>query len=150
MNRICKCFGSTKKKQLTINDLEGVDNKIPLFSLDGQIHQAKVVNIYDGDSIKVVIILNNTLTRFTIRMSGYDSPELRTKNEEEKKAGIKARDILKNKILNKIVVLHCGKFDKYGRLLGYIFVNNTNINEWMISNNYGYRYDGGTKVQFKS
>ena len=83
-------------------------------------------------------------------MSGYDSPELRTKDEEEKKAAIIARDVLKNKILNKIVDIHCGKFDKYGRLLGNIYYNKTNINEWMITNNYGYIYNGGTKIKFNS
>lgn len=158
MSCICNLFKikrknskvNSKVKKLNIYDLNKADNNIPLFSLDGTQFKAKVVNVYDGDTIKVVIIFNNKLTRFNIRMSGYDSPELRTKDEEEKKAGIIARDVLKNKILNKIVDIHCGKFDKYGRLLGYIYYNKKNINDWMISNKYGYVYNGGTKQKFTS
>ena len=145
MNYLC-CFC---KQRNEINKLKAADNSIPLFSLNNQKYKAKVVNVYDGDTIKVVILFNNKLTRFSLRMTGYDSPELRTKNQNEKAAAIKARDALSSKINNKIIDLHCGKFDKYGRLLGTVYLKNLNINQWMIDNNYGYEYDGGTKQQFK-
>jgi hypothetical protein len=41
----------------------------------------KVVKVYDGDTCKVNLFLSpNSLKQFTIRMNGYDSPELKTKN----------------------------------------------------------------------
>ena len=145
MNYLC-CFC---KQRNEINKLKTANNSIPLFSLNNHKYKAKVVNVYDGDTIKVVILFHNTLTRFSLRMTGYDSPELRTKNQDEKAAAIKARDALSSKINNKIIDLHCGKFDKYGRLLGTVYLKNLNINQWMIDNNYGYEYDGGTKQKFK-
>ena len=49
---------------------------------------------------------------------------------------------------SQLVYLKCGKFDKYGRLLGTIFLNEhdtVSVNELMVNNGYGYEYHGGTK-----
>ena len=48
----------------------------------------------------------------------------------------------------QLVFLKCGEFDKYGRLLGTIYVNQTDeksVNDLMIENGYAYEYHGGTK-----
>ena len=52
---------------------------------------------------------------------------------------------LLNKNDTKLVKVECLNFDKYGRLLCKFFDKNININEDMVSNGYGYVYDGGTK-----
>ena len=59
-----------------------------------------------------------------------------------------SKDELKEvfKLNTKLIKIKSHGWDKYGRLLGEIFVDNQNINEDMINNNYGYRYDGGTKL----
>ncbi len=121
----------------------------PLFTLEGREFDAKVVKIYDGDTIHVVFTFKGELTRWKIRMEGYDSPEMRSKNKEEKIAALAAKDALVGKIGENRVKLVCGKFDKYGRLLGTIFIGDDNINTWMISEGYGYPYDGGTKMIFE-
>ncbi len=121
----------------------------PLFTLEGQEFDAKVVKIYDGDTIHVVFPFKGEVTRWKIRMEGYDSPEIKSKNPEEKIAANVAKEALINKIGNNRVKLVCGKFDKYGRLLGTIFLGNDNVNTWMISEGYGYPYDGGTKMIFE-
>ena len=48
---------------------------------------------------------------------------------------------------NQLVYLKCGKFDKYGRLLGYVYIEDDteSVNEMMIKNNHAYEYHGGTK-----
>mgnify|MGYP003682290127 FL=1 len=49
---------------------------------------------------------------------------------------------------NQLVYLKCSKFDKYGRVLGDIFINKydtKSVNEIMIDNDYAYEYHGGTK-----
>jgi len=90
-------------------------------------------------------------------MLGYDSPEMKPSlkhdnRDIEMESARQAKEALKEHIYNKIVILHCDKFDKYGRLLGTIYTCGTccnppiNINEWMIENKYGYPYDGGTKL----
>ena len=90
--------------------------KTPLFSLEGQTMIAKVVKVYDADTIHIVLPLFNKLMKFKTRFIGIDSAEIRSKNPDEKIHAKKARDILKSKIHDKLVRVECGEFDKYGRL----------------------------------
>lgn len=119
----------------------------PMLSFEGKKIKAKVVSVYDGDTIKVIFPLKDTFYKWNCRLTGIDTPELRTRNINEKNYGYEVRDILREKILNKIVYLECGDFDKYGRLLTEVFLNDNNIsvNEWLIENKYAFAYDGGTK-----
>ena len=41
------------------------------------------------------------------------------------------------------------KTEKYGRLLATVYLNNINMNEWMLTNNYAIPYDGGKKTDFE-
>lgn len=131
-----------------------------LFSLEGQSFRAKVVDVYDGDTVQCVFKFKGQFLRFKIRMAGYDSPEMKPSKaieehlrQAEKDAAIKARDVLKEMVTNRVVELTCGGFDKYGRLLGIICVydgmERKNINAWMVSNGYGKPYDGGKKDEFQ-
>ena len=51
-------------------------------------------------------------------------------------------------ILNKIVYLELEGEYKYGRILANIYINNLNLNQYLIDNKYAYRYEGGTKIKF--
>ena len=139
-----------------LNELKEInDEKLPLFTLDKCIFDAKIVRVYDGDTCFAVFKLHNEHVKFKIRLDGYDSPEMKpaldSKNREcEKKSAQKSKEELEKHVLNKLVKLHCGKWDKYGRLLGTIYTNNNvNINQYMIDNGFGYVYGGGTKKEFK-
>ena len=100
--------------------------------------------------------LQTELFRWTCRLSGVDTPEIRTRNNIEKQFGYDVRNNLREKILNKMVIIECGEFDKYGRLLGKIFLQeennnqigggkNLSINDWLIENKYAFPYHGGKK-----
>lgn len=130
-------------------DWTKVDNDIKLFSLEGEEHIAKVVDVYDGDTIKCVFPIHNKLYRWNCRIAGVDTPELRTRCKTEKAYGYKVRDCLREKILNKVIFLQCGEFDKYGRLLVNILCDDCLINDWLIENDYAFEYDGGTKRCWK-
>jgi endonuclease YncB( thermonuclease family) len=117
--------------------------------VNGQTVEAKVVSVYDGDTIKAVFPLNGVLYRWNCRLDGVDTPELRTRNEKEKAFGYTVRDKLREKILDQVVMLKCGDLDKYGRLLVSIYLNDININQWLIDNNYAFSYDGGTKQSWE-
>lgn len=117
----------------------------PTFSFNKLKFNAKVIKVYDGDTIWVAIKYNHKYVKIKVRLLGIDTPEIRTKSLEEKEKGILARDYLSNLILNKIVKLHCDKFDKYGRLLGKIYFKNKCVNDTMIDKGYGVSYDGGSK-----
>ena len=107
----------------------------------------KVIKVYDGDSITIAAkpYENYPIYRFSIRLSGIDTPELRTRNENEKKHAIIARDALSEKILDKIVTLKNVESEKYGRVLADVYLGDENINEWLINQNFAVKYDGGTK-----
>jgi len=126
-------------------DWEKVNSEIKEFSFKGEEKEAKVVDIYDGDTIKIVFTLNGKLYKFNCRIQHVDTPEIRTRNKVEKEYGLKVRDKLKEKILGKVVNVVCDDFDKYGRLLIDIKLENILISEWLISNNYAFSYDGGKK-----
>lgn len=123
------------------------DDDAPMFSLNGLEIEGKVVSVYDGDTVKIVFPFKDTMYKWNCRLSGIDTPELRTKCEAEKEFGYKVRDILREKILNKMVRVRCGEFDKYGRLITQIICleDNCIVNNWLIQHDYALAYDGGTK-----
>jgi endonuclease YncB( thermonuclease family) len=138
----------------TMNELEQMTKQNTEFmTLKGNIYNAKIVYIYDGDTMHVVFKEFNKFYRWNCRIMGVDTPELRTKNLKEKEMGYKVRDILVEKLMNKIVKIKCDEFDKYGRLLIDVYIPNEvekndgtlMLSQWLIQNKYAYSYDGGTK-----
>ena len=86
-------------------DWNSVNNDTPIFSLEGTYCKCKVVNVYDGDTCKVVFPLHDKMYRWNVRLTGYDTPEMRPSRskenrDEEIKAAKIARDYLKNRSLN--------------------------------------------------
>ena len=126
-------------------------NDAPKFSLEGHKIKAKVVSVYDGDTVKCVFTLHDKLYKWNCRLSGVDTPEIRTRNKLEKTYGYIVRNILREKILNKVVNIECGEFDKYGRLLIKIQCDGDecSVNQWLINKDYAFAYDGNTKKCWK-
>ena len=69
----------------------------PMFSFKDQTIEAKVVSVYDGDTIKVVFPLSNVYYKWNCRLTGVDTPEIRTRCKKEKAYGYKVRDELRKK-----------------------------------------------------
>lgn len=115
--------------------------------MEGKTIQGKVVSVYDGDTVKVIFPLNDTLYKWNCRLIGVDTPELRTRCSVEKQYGYKVRDTLRSKILNKVINVICGDLDKYGRLLVTLQCvgEECTVNQWLVDNDYAFAYDGGTK-----
>jgi len=107
----------------------------------------EVVKVVDGDTIDVLIDLGFNLTKKErIRLAGIDTPESRTRNLEEKKMGLEAKEYLQNKLDNcKNLRVKTEKDGKYGRMLGWLHGNDENINNIMVTEGYAWEYDGGTK-----
>jgi endonuclease YncB( thermonuclease family) len=126
------------------------DNNTVEFSFKGLIIEAKCVKVYDGDSIKIVFPFNDMLIKLTIRLALVDTPELHDTNEKVKNYAYFVRDQLREKIFNKMIIVHLYNYDKYGRTLADIYIVNNlgkkeHINTWLIENKYGIKYNGGTK-----
>ena len=112
----------------------------------GETTDAKVVAIYDGDTITIAKKVHGVFYRFNCRLNGFDAPELKSKNPLEKKWGRVSKKILSDLILDKIVtVTICDHEDKYGRLLVNIMFGDINVNEYMLNNGYCVAYGGATK-----
>lgn len=108
--------------------------------------EGKCVKVYDGDTLHIVAEVEGKPYRFIIRMYGYDSPELRTKNPDEKKAGYAAKSFLEQRVLGKMVYVHIHPTrEKYGRVLATLSDKEGEINQWMIDSKHGFPYFGGTK-----
>ena len=133
--------------------LETMTTKTTKFSLNGYKTFAKCVHAYDGDTIHVVFKMpnSNDCYKWVVRMMGIDTPEIKTKNTYEKQLAVKARDFLRDLILDKIVVIECLDFDKYGRLLGNLYIegNEMSISNMMIEKGFAKAYDGGTKSKWE-
>ena len=116
----------------------------------------EINRVVDGDTIDVTIDLGFDLyKKERVRVAGVDTPEKRTRNLEEKALGIDATNWLKDKLEGAIVgdddlVIRTeldGGVGKYGRLLGWLYIGDSNLslNEQMITEGYAWSYDGGTK-----
>ena len=137
---------------MTNIDWNNATKKTKIFSFEGRKCIGKVVDVYDGDTVKIVFPLSekepDRLYKWNCRLINVDTPELRTKNLKEKEFGKLVRNKLREKILNKLVYISCMDFDKYGRLLVEIFEDNEykmSINNWLITNEYAKEYHGGKK-----
>ena len=95
-------------------------------TFNGDEFTAKIVYIYDGDTMHVVFNALGDYYRWNCRVMGVDTPELRTKNLKEKEMGYKVRDILKNYFLNQIVTIKCYKFMISMMHWNHCAISNTN------------------------
>jgi len=114
----------------------------------------EVKNVVDGDTIDVVIDLGfDILFESRVRLAGIDTPESRTTDKAEKTLGLEAKEYLKKQIKDaKSVVIRTEKMDsseKYGRILGWVYVNgeSDSVNNKMIKDGYAWGYLGDTKIK---
>ena len=119
-----------------------------------QYYVREIKSVVDGDTIDVVIDLGfNILFEQRVRMAGIDTPESRTKDKFEKSLGIESKEYLKKHLKDaKSIVIKTEKMDsseKYGRILGWVYINGdtVSLNDMMINDGYAWGYMGETKVK---
>jgi micrococcal nuclease len=113
-----------------------------------------VLAVVDGDTIDVDIDLgfDISLTK-RVRLAGIDTPESRTTNKEEKVLGLEVKEVLKKKLKEaKTIVIKTqlpDSTEKYGRILGWIYLDGAelSVNEALIAGGYAWGYMGDTKVK---
>ena len=119
-------------------------------------YSCKLVRVVDGDTCDAMIDLGfNVWVKERIRFYGVDTWESRTRDLEEKKKGVAAKefvkDLLENSDEGKFVLKSYG-VGKYGRVLADLFVkgNDKSINQLLLENGHAYEYEGGKKKVFGS
>jgi micrococcal nuclease len=114
----------------------------------------KITGVVDGDTIDVDIDLGFSVSfSQRVRLAGIDTPESRTSDKFEKSLGLEAKEYLKSKLKDaKDIMIKTEKPDsseKYGRILGWLYIdgNTISINDQMIEEGYAWGYLGETKVK---
>tara|TARA_R100000234_G_C4999727_1_gene179735 strand:- start:882 stop:1289 length:408 start_codon:yes stop_codon:yes gene_type:complete len=116
----------------------------------------KIVRVVDGDTVDVDIDLGFGIWvhKERIRLYGMDTPESRTRDLEEKKYGLLAKD----KVLewlpegsSQILITVKDKAGKFGRVLGQFIIDHelNTLNAWMIHNHYAAEYYGQSKEEIE-
>ena len=142
------------------------------FSLTGITTWARVVDLYDGDTLTCVVPLHNCFYKFQVRLMGIDTCEMHSKNEKNKVLANQAkkellelitgktdllkicpnRNCLRNYFDNNVhlVYIECEDFDKYGRLLAKVYKDDSkqhlSVNEILVSLKLAYPYLGQHKL----
>ncbi len=103
---------------------------------------------YDADTITVNVPGLHPLLgeKISIRVSGIDTPEMRTKNQcEKEKAKIAKKWVKKVLTSAKRIDLKNIQRGKYFRIVADVYVDGVNLTHILLDKGMGYPYDGGTK-----
>lgn len=143
-------------------------------ALNNKLLVARVVDIYDGDTMSCIINIYNDYFLFNVRLGDIDTCEIKSKNIKCKEKAQQAQNCLYELVTKKtndniditrkdlrsllesevyLVNILCGILDKYGRLLGWIFdlenisqVKTQSFNHFLLSKKLAYLYQGDTKL----
>lgn len=114
----------------------------------------KITGVVDGDTIDVDIDLGFSISYSQrVRLAGIDTPESRTSDKFEKSLGLESKEYLKTKLKDaKDIIIKTQKPDsseKYGRILGWLYIDGASIsvNDQMIQDGYAWGYMGETKIK---
>lgn len=158
----------------SVNELTVLTNidtsKIEARTFAGQRRLAKVVDVYDGDTITIVCKLDKTETyrTYKLRLSGIDAPEkkpLKTipNRDLHIAAAGKVTKLLTTKLggIGSVVEVEFMQEEKFGRTMGTVWTieqttgcmsstwhRKENVNEWLIQNSLVKAYSGDKKTDF--
>jgi len=142
----------------------------PLFSLMGLKTWGRLVDAYDGDTLKVILPLGEKLYRFNVRLYGIDTCEMKSKNPLAKQKAIQARDRILELATNSkqipsfsskkdlqqwlgqnltMVYVDCLEMDKYGRALCKVYQSpgsTKSFSDILVEEKLAYPYFGETKL----
>ncbi len=113
-----------------------------------------IVKIIDGDTFDCIMDLGfDVLLEARVRMMGIDTPESRTRDLEEKKFGLLAKEWLIEKLDGEELIVTTevdNEKGKFGRILGTVWAEGININEQMIEEHMAVRYHGQAKSDIET
>jgi endonuclease YncB( thermonuclease family) len=165
-------FGNKIKLNLSDYNINNTDN----FSLNELFIETRIVSIYDGDTCTCILPIDKKFYKFNVRLAEIDTCEMTSKNINNKQIALEARkrlcqlissdfndmdlNITKKDLIEKlnkkcyIIKIKCGEFDKYGRLLAWLYSKDSiatisveqSFNHILIKEKLAYKYEGKTKL----
>ena len=123
-------------------------------------YKSRVIKVVDGDTIDVDIDLgfDIILSNQRIRLKGIDTPESRTRDLEEKKFGLLAKEMVESYCpVGSTVTLRTSKDErgKFGRILGDFIIYDSVSDSWvslckyLVDKHYAVAYEGQSKDEIK-
>ena len=117
-------------------------------------YECTIRRVVDGDTIDVDVDLGFGTWRCSerIRLYGVDTPECRTRDAEEKAAGLLAKEFVEEVLhVGGTYMLQTKEKGKFGRFLGVIFIQGSaSINAALISENLAVPYTGQSKKEVQA
>lgn len=145
-----------------------VTRKTPMAGVQGLECWARLLDVHDGDSCRVgVILLDDTARQVVLRLDGIDAPEMN--NVQDKPIAMAARDRLvdwaspgllkghdaiSEALANKIVMIYVriSKADKYGRWLATLHHStdpkSESANSVLVREGHAMKYSGHGKKPY--
>lgn len=114
-----------------------------------QIPKADITEVYDGDTMYITEKSCPPVfcTHIGVRLNGIDTPEMHGACQLEKDKALKAKQYLANAIKQgSVVELRNTTREKYGRLLGDLYIDGQPIGDQMVANGLAVSYHGEKKV----
>jgi len=117
-------------------------------------YNAELRRVVDGDTVDVTIDCGfNMHVKERVRLYGINTPESRTRDLEEKKRGLAAKDrlieILESFGDKFVIKTSVDKKGKFGRLLGELISKDgeQNANQMLLEEGHAVEYFGGKKTK---
>ncbi len=117
-------------------------------------YNAELRRVVDGDTVDVTIDCGfNMHVKERVRLYGINTPESRTRDLEEKKRGLAAKDrlieILESFGDKFVIKTSVDKKGKFGRLLGELISKDgeQNANQMLLEKGHAVEYFGGKKTK---
>lgn len=124
-------------------------NQVKKFSFENYETVIKIIKIIDGDTITAIFKFKDEFYKSNFRINGIDTAEIHSTNENEKKFALDTKLYLSNLIINKNLKAKFLNFDKYGRILINIYLdNNELLSDILIKGGFAKKYNGGTKEKW--
>jgi endonuclease YncB( thermonuclease family) len=143
----------------------------PDFTLNGYKTPGRVVSVYDGDTMTVILPVFGSHYKFKVRLSGIDTCEIKSKDPKLKELAFNARKRLLELVTRRplrneevqtkaktetllnsecfLVWVCCKGEDKYGRLLCDVYQDDgtpRSFSQVLIDEKHAYVYNGETKL----
>jgi endonuclease YncB( thermonuclease family) len=137
-----------------ISELERIDPKtVPKVPFHNQVIYAKIEEVYDGDTVKIIVLFGDMPVRFSLRILGIDTPEIKQgvgRLPEERQAAVKVRDYVKSLFPSNLAKICIRDWDKFGgRVLGDLYLQTgESVSDILIHGGWARPYQGEKKKEW--
>ena len=137
-----------------LDRLESIDPKtVPKVPFQNEFKNARIEEIYDGDTVKIIVLFGDVPVRFSLRILGIDTPEIKQgegRLPEERQAAIKVRDYMRSLFPKNIAKICIRDWDKYGgRVLGDLYLQTgESVSDILIHGGWARPYQGEKKKEW--